>query len=198
MKIYLLSDRFDRTAPRLAINSEDEPLWRLAVRGHPTPVLTCRQYSGGRHWKDFLWTSSSGIPIVSERVRDLLQKDRISGWAIYDVAIVDGADRRIPGYYGLAVTGRCGGRIGYDRRESALIHKPSAQGGSMPYFRGLHYDAGTWDGADLFMDQEGAGWMLVTEKVAETFKRAKVSNCELTDIDVLERPAIESEVIKGV
>ena len=67
----------------------------------------------------------------------------------------------------------------------------------MPWFRGLHFDAGSWDGSDMFMDREGTGWILVTEKVAKLFKRAKVSNCDLRDIESLDHPAMESEIIKG-
>jgi hypothetical protein len=61
----------------------------------------------------------------------------------------------------------------------------------------LHFDRSRWDGSDIFKDDEGTGWTLVTERVAALFKKHKVSNCELTDIESVELLASESAIIRG-
>lgn len=68
----------------------------------------------------------------------------------------------------------------------------------MPWFRGLRFDERTWDGSDLFMDQEGSRLILATERVAELFKRNKVSKCVFQDIETVELLAVEREIIRGM
>lgn len=196
MKYFALSEGFNRAVPRLAVGPANEQVWRDAVRGKTVPLLEARQYMGGSQWKDFFGTGFAGTPIMSERVRGLLQEDGVTGWKPYPVRVFDMAGKEIPGYYGLGVTGRCGGRFGFDRRESALIYKASANGKPMPWFQSLHFAVSSWDGSDIFMDQEGSSWILVTDKVAKLFKRGKVSNCDLQDIESVELLAMDSEIIK--
>lgn len=197
MDFFVFSDRFDSTVPRLSVGSENFELWKAAVRGQPSGVLRGEQYMGGRQWKDFLWTGLVSTPIMSQRVHDLLEKHEIRGWISYRVRVFDFGGAEIPGYMGLGITGRCEGRIEFDKRESALVYRPSAKGKPMPHFHGLGFDRDRWDGSDIFMDQEGTGWILVTGRVAKLFKKCKVSNCVFQPVESIELLALETEILNG-
>jgi len=188
MKLFALSGPFDRMAPRLS-GLEGESLWRAAVRGESSQTLHTQQSMGGSRWKDFLWTTLAGTPIIAERLCKQLQDGGLTGWQTYPVVVLDATGVEVQGYRGLAINGRCRGRIGFDRHESALTYRPSAKGEPMPWFQGLHFNADTWD-------QDGSGWIIVSERVQTLFKRAKVSNCVLEDIESVNRPATPSEIIR--
>jgi hypothetical protein len=198
MSFFVLKDPLDRTTPVLSVEPEDASAWKLAAKGRSKNPLKAFRTMGGNKWKDCVWKSLLGPPIISERVVTLLRSQNISGWETFPVALFDVSGEAVPGYVGLAIVGRCPGRIDFDKRESAVLYAPSAKGAPMPRFRGLHFKTDGWDHSDLFMDSEGTGWILVTEKVANLFSRSKVSNCTFKNIATVEMLADEREIVRGL
>lgn len=133
-------------------------------------------FHGGRP-SDLIWTTFAGLFLVSDRLRELLESEGITGWKTYPVEVTDRSGEVYPGYHGLAVTGRCGP---FDLSKSQMIIKPPpvSQGRAAPYHRGLFFDPATWDGSDVFCSENGWLSVIVTRKVHDLARRHKVRNVE--------------------
>ncbi|MEO8604898.1 MAG: hypothetical protein ABI629_20190 [bacterium] len=137
---------------------------------------------------DVVWTTSGYPLIVSSRVIELLEMNKLTGWTTYPVDVFDKRDKPCTGYAGLAVVGRCG-RI--DLASSRIILR-EYPGGSFPRFLGHFFERESWDGVDFCCDSpdhKGNASMtrIVTEEVVALFKRHRISNirCErLTEVSV--------------
>ncbi|MFL5345942.1 MAG: hypothetical protein ACJ8AT_14220 [Hyalangium sp.] len=112
----------------------------------------------------------------------LMRSHGFTGWSLYDVSVRDKQGQVIPGYSGLAFTGRCG-NIDYTRSVEVPRIYPA---GVFPVRKGLLFDPASWDGSDLFMPAEFVGWKFVVEEVKTAFERAKVRNVEFTPLDQVE------------
>jgi hypothetical protein len=121
--------------------------------------------------------------LVSERVITLLRDAGFTGWRTYDVELVGHDGAPIPGYYGLAIHGRCG-PIDYSKSEEIPTITP---GGVSSHWFGLYFDPDTWDGSDLFMPEGTSGWIFVVDDVKRAFEKAKIKNVEFTNLVEIER-----------
>jgi hypothetical protein len=119
---------------------------------------------------------------ISERVRSLLLSGGYTGWGEYPVTVLDRKGNELPGYSGLAVTGRGGKR---DRTRSSVVLKPAPTPGGRPFevYRGLYFSEEDWDGSDLFLVR---GFIVVSHRVRDTLSSAKVSNIKLTPLTEVE------------
>jgi hypothetical protein len=123
--------------------------------------------------KDFGWSGTAMV--ISQRAKDAFDVSNVTGWTTYDVAVQTKDGETIPGYYGLAITGRCG-PIRWERSKVVSVEMP---GGMIPHFEGVVFDVSTWDGADIFV-ATGPGWfVLATAKVSEVVRRLRLSNIRL-------------------
>jgi hypothetical protein len=159
---------------------EELNLLRAAKRGefHPkTPIRI--EWREGRRLFDVLWAGL--IPLVQRRVVDLLLSNDITGWTGYPVAVFDKAGPSVNGYYGLAISGRCGS-IYLDKEHSEIVYEEMPHG-RFPMLKGLAITQESWDGSDFFTSADGkSDFNLVTRKVRDLFKREKVPNVTLTPI----------------
>jgi hypothetical protein len=143
---------------------------------------------------DVVWTLL-GLPlIVSSRFVDLFETAQFTGWATYPVRLVakDGAE--IPGFHGLAISGRCD-PPDLSRSEVVLRQYP---GGLFPMFRGRFFDPASWDGTDVFMerpDDRGNKSVnrYVTGRVLRALRRSRISNLRLERLSQLEISAANYE-----
>jgi hypothetical protein len=140
------------------------------------PILV-RWDMGGAVPMDVVWTTSVHPLIVSSRLVDLLEENRITGWSRYPVTVLDREGDEADTYYGLVVTGRCG-VIDLTRSEIELRQMP---GGFFPEFRGHYFDPESWDGSDFcvpFHDRKDSAstQRIVTERVIQLLKRHRVRN----------------------
>jgi hypothetical protein len=124
-----------------------------------------------------IWTTSAGPLILHESVLDLLAHERVSGWSTYPVEVYAKSGEPVPGFAGLAITGRCG-PVDLSRSAIELREYP---GGWVPHFRGHYFVPDTWDGTDLFMeapDQLGktSTSRFLSPRGYSILKRARVRN----------------------
>ncbi|MBN1206945.1 MAG: hypothetical protein JXB05_18825 [Myxococcaceae bacterium] len=113
----------------------------------------------------------------------LLRSHGFTGWSLYEVSVRDKQGQLIPGYSGLAITGRCG-----DIDWSQSIELPRIRpAGIFPVWKGFFFDPASWDGSDFFMAAGDSGFVLVVEEVKKAFERAKLRNVGFTPLDQFER-----------
>lgn len=108
----------------------------------------------------------------------IMSESNLTGWDTYDVEI----EGRVPEdggvYKGLIVTGRCGPTIP-EWSEEVTVETPA--GGHRTMQKGLYFDLSQYDGSDFFMAPE-RGFVFVTERVKEAFRRNKVTNVDFTPV----------------
>ncbi|MBN1206978.1 MAG: hypothetical protein JXB05_18990 [Myxococcaceae bacterium] len=121
--------------------------------------------------------------IIADSVVQLLRSHGFTGWSLYEVSIQDKQGHLIPGYSGLAFTGRCGN---IDWPQSIEVPR-IFPAGIFPVWKGLFFDPTSWDGSDFFMPAEFVGWTFVVEEVKKAFERAKIRNVDFTPLDQFER-----------
>lgn len=162
----------------------DDP--RAVTRGEKTPrePVEVRWMMGRQRPFDIIHTGYVEPLLVSDRVIGILKANGFSGWRTYAIDLLGKDGRRIPGYHGLAVHGRCG-PIDDSR---SIEFKAIYPGGIFPAWRGLYFDPATWDGSDLFMPSDNWGVIIVVEAVKRAFEKAKVTNVTFTPLDAADRP----------
>ena len=149
----------------------------------PTGCVEVRWAMGGSLPLDIIRTTIAPPVIVSDRVIEILEAGKFSGWKTYPVELYRKDDISIRGYHGLAVCGRCGP---IDDSRSVKFDK-IMPGGVFAWWRGLYFDPATWDGSDLFMPAGNIGWIFVVDAVKRALKEAKVKNVRFTPLDDVER-----------
>jgi hypothetical protein len=96
-------------------------------------------------------------------------------------AVHDQTGLHIPGYHGLAVTGRCG-QVYPDRTN---VVERTYPGGVYPFYRGEYFDPATWDGSDLFTGAKGVS-VYFTARVRDVFRAYGIGNVEFRRITEIE------------
>lgn len=176
--LYRMGDPLSNAAFRgdvqnVAVYREMESAYRGVSRPSRIPSV---RHGMGRRLCDFIWVSL--IPIIHQRVVDLLTLAGTTGWAAYPVQVFDRQGVPVTGYHGLIITGRCQSMF-LDAEHSEVVYE-ELPGGRYPYYKGLHITTDSWDGTDIFTAADGkTGWVVVTEKVKELFVKAKVTNVRL-------------------
>ena len=178
---YLLSDPLANSAFRGKVDDvalyEEMEMAKLG-RGRPSQVPLIRQ-SMGRKLCDFIWVSL--VPIIHQRVVDLLTLGGVTGWATYLVQVFDRQGVPAPGYHGLSITGRCES-IFVDRARAEVVYE-DLPGGRFPHYKGLSITTDSWDGSDIFTAADGkTGFVIVTTKVRDLLASASVTNVVLRPI----------------
>jgi hypothetical protein len=52
----------------------------------------------------------------------------------------------------------------------------------------LFFEEDSWDGSDFFMEERKSGWVFVTRRVVDFFRRNKIRNVQFERMDELEIP----------
>jgi len=135
--------------------------------------------------KDIIWTTSALPVVVSDRFIEILEEERFTGWSTYPVRVYGKDGKEIPGYRGLAITGRAGS---IDESKSELVaYDPIAPEGK-PFVnrKGLYFDPTTWDGSDLFLCGD-CGFKFIRGDVKRALERAKIRNVSYTVTTAVEQ-----------
>lgn len=150
--------------------------------------------ASGSTVNDFISTSLPPLVLVSNRVVEVL--GAFTGWTTYPVEVYGKRGESIPGYHGLAVTGRCGP---IDDSQSRLVIEPPPvpQGRPRKKWVGLYFDPKTWDGSDLFLPESGGG-TFVTEGVRTAMESAHISNVRFTRLTEAENMSSALLFGKGI
>jgi hypothetical protein len=122
---------------------------------------------------------------VSDRFVEVLRAVNATGWSVWPVTIRDGRGAVLPGFQGLAITGRCGPLDD----SSARVANSEYLGGAAAWL-GLTFDPDAWDKTDVFTPQPCAH-ILVTDRVWHALTTARITNLAtvaLADHPVVGRP----------
>ncbi|WP_407740608.1 hypothetical protein [Hyalangium sp.] len=149
----------------------------------PAHPITIQWAMGSAKPSAVMWTTHAVPLIVADSVVQLLRAHGFTGWALYEVSVHDKQGQPVPGYHGLAVTGRCGNIDWAQGIEVPRIFPA----GIFPVWKGLFFDPDSWDGSDFFIPGERVGYVLVVEEVKKAFERAKIKNVSFTPLDQFER-----------
>lgn len=127
-------------------------------------------HQGARTPSDVIWIGVVQL-VVSARFIEVL-KD-FTGWTTFPVEVYDDRGKQVPGYEGLAITGRCD-RVTHDF--SRVVGD-----GLRAQYVGLQFSIELWDGADIFYPKLGPG-PIVTAPLREALRRAKITNLRATQL----------------
>lgn len=144
--------------------------------------ITVRHEMGRGRPGDVTWTTLAIPVVVSLRVVDLLSDNAFTGWSTYPVHVLDREGQVIDGYYGLAITGRCGP---IEPSQSEVVFR-DLPGGRVPALKGMFFDPASWDGSDLFMSVEQNALRFVREDVKSALEIAKVRNLRFERVSEVE------------
>ncbi len=133
---------------------------------------------------DFIQTGLMEIKCVSNRTVDCLREHGITGYELYPVEVSDRKGVIIPGYHGLAVTGRMGKLIA--SRSRIVEGEPLIPGGCPRKVRiGMELDDSKWDGSDI-CTLTGTCYVWVNEKVVQAVSSCSLTNMECVRVDLNE------------
>lgn len=118
---------------------------------------------------DFLRTNCV-LLVASDRVIEILRRNGIEGYSTYEVLILHG-DEELPGYRGLAITGRGG------KNDPSMVSYADRSGARSRFRKINGLRPTSWDGTDLFTLDDLYRVALTTEKVKDLFKMGRVTNC---------------------
>ncbi|MFL5348308.1 MAG: hypothetical protein ACJ8AT_26230 [Hyalangium sp.] len=163
------------------VGTDDFGLIRAELQ--PAHPITIQWAMGSAKPSAVMWTTHAVPLIVADSVVQLLRAHGFTGWALYEVSVHDKQGQPVPGYHGLAVTGRCGNIDWAQGIEVPRIFPA----GIFPVWKGLFFDPDSWDGSDFFIPGERVGYVLVVEEVKKAFERAKIKNVSFTPLDQFER-----------
>ena len=164
---------------------KDDWIWLL--RGEYAEFdfpINAKKVSGQR-FDDILDTGFPSLFLVSKRFIALLEEIGATGWTTYPVIIRTRKGLENYEYLGFSVVGKCG-QIDYIK--STPFEKKAVPNGPLTkYLRGRHIGLDDWDGSDFFSPQGNLG-IVVTKRIADQLKAAKISNLRLKNLTEIEEP----------
>jgi len=140
--------------------------------------LIFKQISG-KKLTDILNPSMISMYIISDKLKLLLEENNITGWKSYPAVINGKNGEQVKGYNGFSVTGKCGTT---DYSKSKIIQKRYVENGPLvDKYLGKYIGFDKWDGSDIFIE-ENTLRIIITKKVADIFKKNKITNYEITNL----------------
>lgn len=220
-RLYRCSHAMKRTALHVHPQNSDDPKVHAKCVFLRDPEASAEQYRGAAWWNvvervfrgehrlsapivfhpmkhgggstpyDLMGTTFPPLLLISDRVVSVLRG--FSGWTTYPVEVHGKKGERIPGYHGLAVTGRCG-PIDYTQSTPRVCEPPAPQGRRSRQWFGLCFDPRTWDGSDVFVP-EGTSIKVVVEAVKQALEKAKITNADFIPLTEYPNPRIPPEFL---
>ena len=124
------------------------------------------RHKDGKKMRDMLDMRFDGnCFLISNRMKVLMEANRITGWKSYPVLVYDKKGNKIDGYYGFTVTGKGG--------EMKFLTPPN----QIPYGESSHYcqwEQDQWDGSDIFRIRPN--YLIVTKRTMLLFKENKITS----------------------
>jgi hypothetical protein len=175
----LVSSTVQASAVGLKIGENNiDDHWNLIngnYKGIDFPVVF--KQDDGKKFNDILDTGWPSLYLISERLKDVLEENSLTGWKTFPIKLYDKKGNEISGYHGFSVTGTSGPTI-YDNCE--IVERRMVPDGPIcHYYKGVFIDK--WDGTDFFTPDK-TGWIFITKKAADVLKKNKVTNLELKNL----------------
>jgi hypothetical protein len=184
-KFYKFGSKLTTSAVQVtSVNLGNDDYQRLILgrlQGIKTPMQWEQKY--GHEFQDILDTGYAGLYLVSDKLKEVLIENSITGWIVFDVEIFDNNGESVRGYNGFSITGRSGP---IDYHAGKAIQKQFTPNGPLiTIHRGYGLDLSNWDGSDFFIPVGQYG-TYATSKVFELIKSNKLSNIKFQDIAEME------------
>ena len=137
----------------------------------------------GKKLTDILDTGYVGLYLVSDRMKNILEENDVTGWKVFLIKLYDKKGNEVFGYHGFSVIGRCGP---VDYEKSKIVEKPFVSGGPVcKFYKGLYIGLDSWDGSDFFLPGESCR-SVITQKAADVLKKNKITNMQLYNLSEYE------------
>jgi hypothetical protein len=190
-RFYLLEEGFEPRALRVdPVDDIPDPSALTRAEALPHKPIRFRRDEGARRL-DFAGTTEAVLDLVSDRVIATLREASFTGWTTYPIEIREWNGEPVPGYQGLAVTGRSGALD--DSLSRIEVLPPHAPGGeAMPHRIGFLFPPETWDGSDIFVP-EGSSAVMLTEQVRDALRAIGATNIGFTRIDQVALLVLDDE-----
>jgi hypothetical protein len=147
----------------------------------PSKPIKLRPRMGGR-FMDLMWSTYPPITVISLHLKEILTANNLTGWNTYPIEVHNKAGEIIPDYFGFSITGKAGR---HDLHRVQVIEKPPVVPNGPPYnnLKGFYFENDEWDGSDFCV----SSGVVVTQKVVQVFKKAKIKNVrfiQLPDFEI--------------
>ncbi len=156
---------------------DHENLKQSKYEGINFPVVF--KHVAGKKFTDILNTGWPSFYLISDNLKNLLEKNFFTGWTTYPILLQDKKGNHIEGYHGFSVTG-VSGRISY-ANSPTFESRYVPQGPLVRFYKGANIDLSKWDGSDFFVP-EGTTGIVMTKKVADLLEKNKITNIYLTNV----------------
>ena len=131
----------------------------------------------GERLLDILDTGWPSLYLISDRMKAVLNDNKLTGWKTFAIELYDKKGNKITGYDGFSVVGKCG-PTNYEKSE--IIEKRLVPTGPVcKYYKGIFVDQ--WDGNDFFTPL-GTYGTFVTKRAADMLKKHNISNMHLENL----------------
>ena len=206
-ELYLLNDTFNdktfqvgnssldtfRNGERIKLFDRDI-LLRGDINKLKLPIIWYHEH--GSKLGDVLNTGSVSLYLISDKFRNILVENKITGWKTFPVIVYDKKDEEVPGYHGFSITGKSD-PIDWSKSEIVTTHQnydylvknTDAMRAVYPDWnppppidfkrrKGLHPGLDGWDGSDMFIPKNSR-YIIVTDKVYNALAKSKLTHLEL-------------------
>lgn len=171
-----------RAAPDKSLSLEDAAAFHQGRLRPERPVEFIQDE--GQEPMDILGTTI-GLTLISAVFDAVLRDEGFSGWTTFPVRVLLRNGEEVPGYHGLAITGRCG-PIDDSWCEEVVLPPPAPGGRAQPGIRGLCVSPDTWDGTDLFAPPDSM-YTWTVDAVRRAAIQAGMTNVRFERLSEIER-----------
>lgn len=156
---------------------DDYNLIAAKYEGIKFPVLY--KQVAGKKLTDILATGVPSLLLISQKLKNLLEENFVTGWTTYPIILKDKQDNQIEGYHGFSVKGVSGPKSYIN---SPVIEKRLVESGPIvKFYKGANIDLNKWDGADFFIPEDTIA-IITTRVVANLLEKNQVSNAMLNNV----------------
>jgi hypothetical protein len=135
------------------------------------------KHDDGKKLCDILDTGYASLFLISDRLKAILEENKLTGWKVYPIKLYDKKNNEIFGYSGFSITGRCSPP---SYAESEIIEKQYVPTGPIcKLYKGMTIN--NCDGSDFFLP-EGRLLIIINKKTAEILKKNKITNIDLENL----------------
>jgi hypothetical protein len=156
----------------MGVVPEDQDLdWVALLRADVEPAKPIRfRHRVGRVPRDMMMGGTPYLLLISDTFVSVLETHAFTGWTTYPVEVRRKRGEVIPGYSGLAITGR-----------SRPIPDADPGAASAGVVELAALVRRTWGGSDLYLGGDSGG-IVVTKRVRDALRAAHVSNVTFTRV----------------
>lgn len=149
--------------------------------------LVFHQIENGKKLRDVLDMRYVSAYLISDRMKNILKKNKITGWKSYPVIIYDKKGGIIEGYNGFSIVGKSGPMDPRRQPTEYYVRKwDGSVSDSLDYIGGW-FDISTWDGSDIFILGESL-WIIITKRLYKILKKEKITAIECERVSDLRLP----------